>query len=271
MCELFAMSSYKPTALTYSLEEFSKNGSSLRSNRDGWGIALASDRDAILVKEPRPAADSIWVKFIAEHAIETNMAIAHVRYATRGQHTMENTHPFRRALGRSVHLFAHNGTLTDIESVVDIDALDYKPIGDTDSEVAFCELLTRLKPLYDRDVLPAAAARIDVFQSVCEELRALGSCNFLYYDGDILFAHGHKRVYEENGIHTDPKPPGLNIKRCWACAAQNEVQCPGLDVKLHDQRTVLLASVPLDEEGWEPLGEGAVLAIKDGAVVNDAR
>ena len=50
MCELFAMSSYKPTALTYSLEEFSKNGSSLRSNRDGWGIALASDRDAILVK-----------------------------------------------------------------------------------------------------------------------------------------------------------------------------------------------------------------------------
>ncbi len=269
MCELFAMSSYKPTALTYSLEEFSKNGSSLRSNRDGWGIALASDRDAILVKEPRPASDSIWVQFIAGHSIETNMAIAHVRYATRGKHTMENTHPFRRALGRSVQLFAHNGTLKDIESALDIDALAYKPIGDTDSEVAFCELLTRLKPLYDGDALPAAAARIEVFQSVCEELRLLGSCNFLYYDGDILFAHGHKRVHEENGIYTDPKPPGLNVKRCWTCAAQTEVRCPGLDVELHDQQTVLLASVPLDEEGWEPLDEGAVLAIKDGVILNN--
>ena len=79
MCELFAMSSRKPTAVTYSLDEFSRNGSKLRHNRDGWGIAFARDRDALLVKEPHPASDSAWVKFIADHSIKTTAAIAHVR------------------------------------------------------------------------------------------------------------------------------------------------------------------------------------------------
>jgi len=42
MCELFAMSSRIPTAVTYSLDEFSKYGSRIRHNRDGWGIALGN-------------------------------------------------------------------------------------------------------------------------------------------------------------------------------------------------------------------------------------
>ena len=267
MCELFAMSSSEPTSLTYSLDEFSKNGSSLRSNRDGWGIALVRDRDAILVKEPVPANDNIWVRFVAEHAIETKTAIAHVRYATRGNHSMENTHPFRRALGRHIHLFAHNGTLEGIEDAACAGELAYQPVGDTDSELAFCALLTRLKPLYEAHDSPALDPRFDVFAEFCAEMKKLGSGNFLYHDGDVLFAHGHKRIYEENGKHTEAKPPGLHIKKCWTCAAQQELHCRGLDVELKNQQTVLLASVPLDADGWEPLEEGAVLAIRDGTVL----
>lgn len=57
-------------------------------------------------KEPRSAKDSTWVQFIAENPIDTSLATAHVRYGTHGQHTMENTHPFRRVMGCSTHLFA---------------------------------------------------------------------------------------------------------------------------------------------------------------------
>ena len=71
MCEMFGMSSRKPTAVTYSLDEFSRNGSKLRHNRDGWGIAFARDREAFLVKEPQPANESAWVKFIAEQSIRS--------------------------------------------------------------------------------------------------------------------------------------------------------------------------------------------------------
>ena len=267
MCELFAMSSSHPSSLTYSLEEFSRNGSNLRHNRDGWGIALARDRDAILVKEPEPARDSMWVRFIAEHAIETHMAIAHVRYATLGTHSMENTHPFRRALGKRIHLFAHNGTIKGIHEETDWASLAYRPIGETDSELAFCILLTRLAPVYQATGEPSLDARFEVFSEVCGELRQLGACNFLYYDGDVLFAHGHRRVYEEDGKLTDPKPPGLQIKQCMDCAGQREINCHGLDLELGDQQTVLVASVPLDEEGWRPLDEGAVVAIKNGEVL----
>ena len=60
---------------------------------------------------------------VSAQPIKTTAAIAHVRYATRGLHTMENTHSFRRA-----HLFAHNGTLKGIERMVDEAALVYLPI-----------------------------------------------------------------------------------------------------------------------------------------------
>ncbi len=270
MCELFAMSSRKPTSVTYSLDEFSKNGSRLRQNRDGWGVALARDRDAFLVKEPKPAKDSPWVRFIAEHPIETTLCIAHVRYATRGHHIMENTHPFRRVLGRRTHLFAHNGTLNGIEETVDRGALSYLPIGDTDSELAFCTLLSRLKPNYNRDEIPSLDSRFDVFRGVCEEMKGLGPSNFLYYDGEILFAHAHKPIYKEAGQLVGPKPPGLHIKRCWTCTYQKEVTCPGLKIDLPDHQTVLLASVPLDDRGWEELQEDTVLALKDGEVLKQA-
>jgi len=267
MCELFAMNSRHPVPITYALVEFSKNGSSLRHNRDGWGISLARDRDAYFVKEPEPANDSIWVRFIADNPIETTAAIAHVRYATRGKHTMENTHPFRRVLGRRTHVFAHNGTLDGVEKAVDKSALTFLPIGETDSELAFCLLLSRLKRLYVNDEAPPLARRFETFLNFRDEMANLGSSNFLYYDGEVLFAHAHKRIYEEGGKHVGPKPPGLHMKRCWTCTFQDEVTCPGLTVGLPDSQVVLLASVPLDDQGWEALDEGTVLAVKDGEVL----
>ncbi len=271
MCELFAMSSCTPVAITYSLDEFSKNGSKLRHNRDGWGIALARDRDAFLIKEPKPAKDSPWVQFIAAHPLETTLAIAHVRYATQGQHTMENTHPFRRVLGRRTHLFAHNGTLKGIEENVDLGDMSFIPIGDTDSELVFCTLLSRLKPYYQDSDTPSMDTRFNVFRKLCEEMKPLGSSNFLYYDGEVLFVHAHKRICEENGQQVGPKPPGMHIKKCWTCTYQKEVSCPGLKIDLPDQQTVLVASVPLDDEAWEALDEGTVLALKDGKICKRGR
>ncbi len=267
MCELFAMSSNRSTSLTYSLEEFSRNGSRIRSNRDGWGIALARDRDVMLVKEPRPASDNIWVRFIAENAIETDVAIAHVRYATRGEHTMQNTHPFHRVLGKRVHVFAHNGTLAGIHAEIDETELAFRPIGETDSELAFCVLLTRLAPLYKAEDLPSAESRTETFRSFCADMKNFGPSNILYYDGDVLFGHGDRRIYEEQDHLTEPRPPGLQIKKCWACAGQREIHGKGLDLELGDQQTVLIASVPLDANGWEPLEEGTVVALKSGAIV----
>lgn len=267
MCELLAISSRLPAAITYSLEEFSTNGSKLRSNRDGWGLALVRDLDAFLIKEAMPASDSVWVRFAAENVIATHFAMAHVRYATRGNHTMENTHPFRRVLGRRPHLFAHNGTISGLDDLATHESLAYLPIGETDSELAFCILLTRLQPHYRNGVTPPLDERFEVFRSTCAELSALGNCNFLYHDGEVLFAHAHKRMYEENGKEVGPKPPGLHLKNFSECTHDGKLSSPGLEVALQHQQTAILASVPLDNDGWEGLAEGTILAMKDGEII----
>ena len=262
------MSSREPSAVTYSLNEFAENGSSLRSNRSGWGIAYARDRDAFVVKEAAPAASSPWVKFIAEQQLESKYVLAHVRYATRGEPALENTHPFRRAMAGQVHLFAHNGTLKGLEDVAAKRPPSQVPVGRTDTELAFCMLLFELEGVWNNapDV-PAIADRMDVFAGFAAKMTALGAANFLYFDGDALFVHAHKRVHEEDGHMSEARAPGLHMKNCLQCAAAPDYDCKGLHIQQHEPHSVLFASVPLDDVGWEPLPEGTALVVKDGVEV----
>ncbi len=265
MCELFAMSSRERSSINYSLNEFAKHGGLTRRNRSGWGIAYYHDRDTFLVKEPEPAHDSPWVKFISEQELESQTVIAHVRLATVGEPLLQNTHPFRRALGGRVHVFAHNGTLKNLHDDFRDALLREEPVGDTDSELAFCLLLERMAEIWhNKDAVPSVDARLDLFARFASDMRRRGTSNFLYADSDALFVHGDKRVYEEGEGYSDPRPPGLSVRNCVACQIGSEFACDGLKVDMADQRTMLFASVPLDDVGWEPLPEGTAIAVRNG-------
>jgi len=269
MCELFAMSSRVPSTLSYSLNEFAKHGGLTYHNKSGWGIAYLDDREVFLVKEAEPASDSPLIKFIAEQERESHCVIAHVRLATVGTPALRNTHPFRRALGRRVHVFAHNGTLEGLHDDHGQRALHYEPVGDTDSELAFCLLLEDMRPLWSgtNGAPPAVTDRMSVFAAFAGAMSERGSANFLYSDGDVLFVHAHRRIYEENGGFSEPRAPGLSIRNCTACQQGPEYACEGLKLRLGHQHTTLLASVPLDADGWEPLPERTALAIRSGAEI----
>jgi glutamine amidotransferase len=273
MCELFAMSSKKPAHLNYSLPAFSKHGGHSHDNKSGWGIAYFEDKDVFLVKEPLPAADSPLAKYISEAGRKSDCVIAHVRYATLGTPLLINTHPFRRALGGHMHAFAHNGMLKGLHKDFAEQARALSPIGETDSELAFCLLLERLRPLWQAagDAPPPVADRLDVFAKFSSEMRKRGSANFLYSDGDTLFVHADKRMYEENGGYSEPRAPGLCIKNCMVCTPTNDYACDGLNVENVDQTTTLIASVPLDQDGWDQLPEGVALAITSGVEVGRVR
>ena len=167
-----------------------------------------------------------------------------------------------------MHAFAHNGTLEGIHDATDTDKLKYTPLGETDSELGFCVLLEAMRPLWeDGEDVPAVEDRLDVFAKFSSEQRKRGSSNFLYSDGDTLFVHAHRRMYEENGEHTDPRPPGLSMKSCVGGEDNPNYKTGGLNVGDVHQQTILLASVPLDSEGWEPLPEGVAIAIQHGVEV----
>ena len=82
----------------------------------------------------------------------------------------------------------------------------YRPIGQTDSERAFCALLARMRTLWEEAELSSLEARMSLLASFAVDLRTLGPANFLYADGDALFAHGHRRRQRAGGR---AEPPGL--------------------------------------------------------------
>jgi predicted glutamine amidotransferase len=266
MCELFAMSSRFPVNVRFSLEAFARRGGLEGPHKDGWGIAYYADQDVRLVKEPHPASDSPCVRFIQDHPFDASIVLSHIRRATRGAVAMKNCQPFARELGGQMHVFAHNGDL-------DIDMLrpklplgGFRPVGDTDSEYAFCALLERLRAPWLRSGLPALDERLGIVAAFAAAIRPLGPANFLYSDGDALFIHGHKRSHGGSGR---PRPPGLHVL-CRRCAAQGgALDAAGLSVALGaEQNVVLAASVPLTAEpGWQALAEGELLVAQGGSIV----
>jgi predicted glutamine amidotransferase len=244
MCELFAMCSREPTDARASLAAFARHGGLDAPHGDGWGLAYYAEGDVRLVKDPEPASRSECLRFLNERAFASSMVLSHIRRATQGRLAMRNCQPFARELGGRMHVFAHNGDLDLARLAQRLPLGRFRPVGETDSEYAFCALLERVPvgaPLEER--LAAVA-------DFAAALRALGPANFLYADGEVLFAHGDRRSPGEGRA---PVPPGLHVLE-RSCAPA--------------QRVVLAASVPLsDEPGWRPLAKGDLLALRAGRIV----
>ncbi len=55
---------------------------------------------------------------------------------------------------------------------------------------------------------------------------------------------------------------------CRPCeVTPGPIEIPGLAITSETQRVVLAASVPLTGEGWTPLAEGEVVAVRKGEVI----
>ena len=249
MCELLAMSALHPTSIRASLGELALHGGGTGPHRDGWGVAYMRDGDALLLREPDAAHDSELLAFLQRSDPRSDLVIAHVRHATQGERLLRNTQPFARELGGRTHLFAHNGMLPGIERDRRFRARWTRPVGETDSEHAFCALIDRMRPLWDRGV-PSLGERLEEIVAFADELRTLGPANFLYSDGELIFAHGHRRRRDDDTI----APPGLHVL-CRQCIERDA------------QEVALVASVPLTSERWRPLAEGEVVVLHAGRVI----
>ena len=262
MCELFAMSARFPTTIHLSMNELARHGGGSGPHRDGWGVGYVRENDAIVVREPAAANTSEWLAFVQHEDPKSDIVIAHVRRATRGPRLVRNTQPFARELAGRMHLFAHNGMIHDIATIPRFATRRFRPIGDTDSEHAFCVLLERLAPLWDVAV-PPLDARLAVIAELAAELRRLGPANFIYTDGDAVFVHGHRRMNASGRIES----PGVHLL-CRRCSARADgVEIAGLSLAPHaEQHVTLVASVPLSGEAWQPLAEGELVVLRQGAV-----
>lgn len=145
-------------------------------------------------------------------------------------------------------------------------------MGETDSEIAFCALLERLRaPWLGAGGVPPFEYRWNIVSAFATEMRALGPANFLYSDSDVLYVHAHRRMHGDAGI----RPPGLHVIERRCPAGEHSWNAAGLEIGSSDgeqQCVFLAASVPLtDEAAWQALGEGELVAVRSGEIVRRAR
>jgi glutamine amidotransferase len=263
------MSSLQPTVATFTLERFAARGGLAGRTIDGWGLAFYDGADLRLYREPEPARDSLWLQYVQRRHLPARVLLSHIRHATRGAVSLANTQPFVREVGGRMHCFAHNGRLEALGPERARALRRYRPLGDTDSEVAACLLFERMAALWEEwQGPPPLAERAAEFGTFATEMRRLGPANFLYTDGVTLFAHGHRRTQPDGRV----APPGLwHLERHCAVDPDASLQAGvRLDSAAGAQDIVLVASVPLTDEAWQPLAEGQTLVVEHGALLTPA-
>lgn len=256
MCELLGIASSVPVDIAFSFSGFVLRGGQTGPHADGWGVSLYHERFARTFIEERPAHDSPLARFLHDNPIETQLAVAHIRKKTLGKARLENTHPFVRVFQRRHIVFAHNGTLLHVR---DRRLTTETPLGDTDSEHAFCWLLERLRETYpsgypeDAEELGATVFRL------ANDLGSDGIFNFLLADGRFLFAR-----CGDNLVHILRKPP-LGV----ATLVDNEVQVDFARVMRGSSGSLaVVATAPLTrDEPWVRATPGTLWVFHDGELV----
>jgi len=237
MCELFGLSaSCCFQGVQFPLAEFGQRGGASADNPDGWGIAWREHGAFRLDKAPEPAAGSErYASLIG--SVHTDLLIAHVRKANFPPiNTLNNTHPFLHDCCQRHWAFAHNGM---VPTIVGLELANGKrvcrPAGETDSEFAFCHLLSHVS-LHDRED-DGASDWLAVLGGISELIARHGKFNFLLSDGEHLIAYGHDRLhYREN-------------------TAEQQV-------------SVWIATEPLgDAAGWTPFAPGELRIYRAGVRV----
>lgn len=181
MCELLGMSANVPTDIVFSFTGLMQRGGGSGPHRDGWGVGFYEGRGLRLFQDPQASIDSEVARLLTRYPIKSEVVIGHVRQANVGTVCLANTHPFSRELWGRNWCFAHNGQLSDFTPLGSF----YRPVGDTDSEAAFCDLLNRVRAAFAEPV--AWGQLLPVLVDAASHYRRHGVFNCLLSDGDWLF------------------------------------------------------------------------------------
>ena len=141
MCQLLGMNCNVPTDVTFSFTGFAQRGGKTDHHSDGWGIAFFEDKGLRHFVDHQAAVESPVAELIRRYPIKSKNVIAHIRKATQGVVNLQNCHPFVRELWGRYWVFAHNGDLKDFRPRLHS---HFRPVGDTDSEHAFCWIMQEL-------------------------------------------------------------------------------------------------------------------------------
>lgn len=254
MCRLYAFSATEPTKVECTLVHAqnalmtqSREDLSGKDHTNGWGIVTYEDGEPHLQKQS-------WAAYHGEHfqraAAKTysKTVLAHIRRATIGASTIENTHPF----AFENWAFAHNGTVPGFSKIRDqlCDLMSDERArgirGETDSEHVFAYLLSLMDEQPHEDipkVLAHATAEIASLAKTAAPNRKLG-LNLMLTNGEQVYGTclGRTLYYvERDGVYD-----------CEICGFPHIHH----DSK-HDYWGMVVASEPITHEKWTQIPDGS--------------
>ena len=184
MCQLLGMNCNTPTDLRFSFSGFAQRAGKTGDHTDGWGIAFFEDKGLRHFVDHQRAVSSPVAQLIREYPIKSCNVIAHIRKATQGVTSLQNCHPFVRELWGRNWVFAHNGDLKQFAPKLHS---HFHPVGDTDSEQAFCWIMQELWKSHAG--LPSIQELTQTLQELAARIAPYGTFNFLLSNGEALWAH----------------------------------------------------------------------------------
>lgn len=230
MCELFGMCAEKSFDCQSLLHTFFSHSD---QHPNGWGLATFPSGTVLIEKEPIQASKSPYLKKRLEDKLEGKALLAHIRYATIGHIEYENCHPFTKKdnFGQSWTLI-HNGTIFDYPPLL---PYQLHQLGETDSERILLYLVDKINQLQkklERKLDPKEQCVL--IDTLISQMAPGNKLNLILYDGKRLYAH-------TNATHS------LYFKQ--------------------ENNAVVLATVPLDQESWQPLPFTSLCVFQDGHLI----
>ncbi|NVM94553.1 class II glutamine amidotransferase [Arthrobacter wenxiniae] len=224
---------------------------------DGTGIGVFDGpRAHSLSKQPMAAwQDSDFAS--SARTLQGTTFLAHVRYASTGAHTLENTHPFEQD-GR---FFAHNGVVHGLAELdVRIAELGAAGLvrGQTDSERMFA-LVTAETRRHGGELGAGLAAAV----AWMADNLPVYSLNLVITTGTELWALRYPATHE---LHVLERRPGGHGRGAQLEAGSQRIHAhsPGLA----NHASVVVASEPMDADpGWRLLVPGELIHVDAGLSV----
>lgn len=277
MCQLLGMNCATPTDFSFSFRGFCQRGGSTDIHSHGWGLAIYEGRGLRTFLDTAPASTSPVAALVSHYPIKTYNMMAHVRYATQGEVSLENVHPFSREMWGIHWTFSHNGEVPKFShdphqhpvlGKTQRCDMCYHPVGDTDSEAVFCAILNGIKAEF-KD-LPTLPVLHKFIKKMCDEIIAGRDddtiFNFLLGCGQYtLFAFSWpgqrpgSKVW--NGLYYIVREPPFSTAKLIDCDYNidfAQVATPG-------DRVAVITTKPLtNEEGWTEFKRGELLMFDHG-------
>ena len=247
MCQLLGMNANTPTDVMFS---FTGLATRADEHKDGFGIGFFEGRGARLFLDAKSARMSPVAELVKTWPIHSNNVIAHIRKATQGVVALENTHPFARELWGRTWVFAHNGDLRDFRPRLHG---SFRPVGDTDSEHAFCWLMQELAKAHAG--VPAVPELSCTLRELLPQLHRHGTFNMLLSNGQALWAHGSTKLHwllRQHPFRT-------------AALRDEDLQVNFASHTTPQDRVAVIATEPLTtDEAWTAFAPGELKVFVDG-------